>query len=149
MTIYFGADHAGFERKERLKTSFMGEGYVVEDLGAHTLDPSDDYPVIAERVARAIQKDPDARGVLLCGNAEGVCMAANKIDGVRAAIGYAPEAAEGARRDDDANILCLPGALLDDATVHAALRAFLATPFEQAARQTRRLEQIKKLEEEN
>ena len=149
MPIFLGADHAGFARKERVKSWLLAHGYSVEDVGAHTLEPTDDYPPIAEAVAKAVVAEPNGRGIVLCGNAEGVCMVANKVDGVRAALGYAPEAVLGARQDDNANILCLPGKLLDDASVQAMLLLFLSTPFSEAERHQRRLRQIQALEQQH
>ncbi|MEK9130831.1 MAG: RpiB/LacA/LacB family sugar-phosphate isomerase [Patescibacteria group bacterium] len=136
-TIYLGADHAGFELKERLKSSLPD----AIDLGANTLVADDDYPSIARAVAEAVVSDPGSVGILSCGNAVGVCVVANKTKGIRAGIGFSIEAARSMRNDDDVNVLCVPGriAIMDDAVEIA--KAFLATPFSNEERHVRRLAQ--------
>lgn len=147
--IFLGADHAGFSRKEQVKHWLYAHGYAVEDLGALTLDPNDDYPPIAQAVSTATVQKPNHRGILLCGNAEGVCMVANKVDGARAALGYTPTAVHEARHDDDANILCLPGRLLEQASIETMLHLFLTTPFSGLERHQRRLRQIEAMEKDS
>ena len=78
-TIYLGADHAGFNLKNSLKEHLELQGHIVHDLGAHHLDPHDDYPPIAAEVAATVREHPSALGILVCGSAEGVAIAANKI----------------------------------------------------------------------
>lgn len=145
-TVYVGADHAGFGLKNSLKEYLDMKGFVVEDLGAHELDPNDDYPEYATAVAQAVRKHAGSFGILSCGNAEGIAIAANKFQGIRAGIGYSVEAAKTMRNDDDANILALPGRLpVQDEPLEIA-EAFLRTPFSGAARHERRLEQIAEIE---
>jgi ribose 5-phosphate isomerase B len=143
--VFLGADHAGFARKERVKTWLLAHGYPVDDLGAATPDPTDDFPLVAKEVGEAVvaQGKP---GVLLCGNAEGMCMAANKIPGVRAALGYTPTAVAEARREDDANVLCLPGRHLDEHAIEAMLHLFLTTPFSGEPRYKRRIQELHDLD---
>ncbi len=146
--IYIGADHAGFARKEFLKKALEEQGFSVVDFGAKSLDEKDDYPDYAYPLAEAVAKD-GYKGVLLCGNAEGVCIVANKVDGVRAALGYSVEAVISSREDDDTNVLCLPGREFTD---EDALEMFLAwekTDFSGAERHKRRLEKINKIEQDN
>jgi ribose 5-phosphate isomerase B len=81
MRIVIGADHAGFKLKEHLKKYLSKKGYKVVDKGAKKLVKTDDYPDYAEKVAKAVKKD---KGILVCGSAEGVSIAANKIKGIRA-----------------------------------------------------------------
>ena len=141
-TIYIGADHAGFVIKESLKAKLETQGYHVEDLGAHELDPKDDYPQYAAAVAHATISHKGALGILSCGNAEGVCIAANKFDGIRAGVGFSNDAARTMREDDNANIICIPGRIetIDDPLEIAD--TFIKTPFSQAARHKRRLAKV-------
>jgi ribose 5-phosphate isomerase B len=145
-TVYLGADHAGFTLKNSLKEHLEMKGFMVEDLGAHELDNNDDYPQYATAVAQAVRQHPGSFGILSCGNAEGIAIAANKFQGIRAGIGYSIEAAKTMRNDDDANILALPGRLpVNDDPLEIA-EAFLATPFSKAERHERRLQQVADLE---
>lgn len=146
VTVYLGADHAGFALKNSLKEHLEMKGFVVEDLGAHELDETDDYPEYAAAVAQAVRGHQNSFGLLVCGNAEGICIAANKFQGIRAGIGYSLEAAKTMRNDDDANILCLPGRVpIADEPLEIA-ETFLVTPFSQAERHERRVNQIDELE---
>ncbi len=148
-TVYLGADHAGFSLKNSLKEHFESKGMVVEDLGAQELKPEDDYPEYAAVVAQAVRKHKGSFGILICGNAEGICIAANKFDGIRAGIGYSLEAAKTMRNDDDTNVLCLPGRLLTEDDPIEIADIFLHTPFSNAERHVRRLGQVSELENDN
>lgn len=141
-TVYVGADHAGFAMKESVKEHLALQGYVVEDLGAHALMPSDDYPEYAAKVAKAVKAHKGSFGVLSCGNAEGICLAANTFQGIRAGIGYSMKAAQTLRNDDDANIICVPGRLdiVDDPL--EVVDVFLSTNFSNEERHIRRLEKL-------
>lgn len=145
-TIYLGADHAGFDMKTSVREHLEHKGYHVEDLGAHDLDPADDYPQYGEAVAEAVLKHPGSLGVLSCGNAEGICIVANKFDGVRAGIGYAIEAAKTMRTDDNANIICIPGRVNTQDDPLAIVEAFIETPFSGEERHLRRLAQVREIE---
>lgn len=144
--IYLGADHAGFEMKNSIKHHLEVQGYQVEDLGAHTFDAEDDYPEFAQAVSQAVQNNPKSLGILSCGNAGGITIAANKFKGIRAGIGYSKEAARTMRTDDDANIISIPGRLevVDDPL--DIVDTFINTDFSQAERHNRRLNQVSKLE---
>lgn len=145
-TVYLGADHAGFVLKEQLREHLEQKGYAVEDLGAHSLDPEDDYPFIAEQLSEAVVEHPASLGILLCGNAQGVCITANKFHGIRAGTGFSLEAAKTMREDDHANVLCLPGRIktLDDPLAIAI--TFLETEESQEPRHKRRLTLLEKIE---
>ena len=145
-TIYIGADHAGFAMKNMLREHLDDRGFVVDDLGAHTLDPNDDYPQYAAAIAIAVREHPGSFGVLSCGNAEGVCIAANKFDGIRAAVGFSIDAARTTRQDDDANVLCIPGRLKTVDSPIAIVHTFLETAFSGAKRHVRRLSEVAKIE---
>jgi ribose 5-phosphate isomerase B len=155
MTIYLGADHAGFALKEKIKEWLQGEGHAVQDLGAYTLDPLDDYPDFAAAVAQEVAQNPKSRGILFCGSAEGVCIAANKIAGIRAVSPTNVEGARLSRIDDDANILCLPGGQMKIPVPELAfslekakklITLWLLTPFSGEERHVRRLRKIEELE---
>ena len=151
--IYLGADHAGFELKEKIKVWLSTQKLAVDDCGNSVLDKNDDYPDFAEKVALKVIKN-NGKGILFCGSAEGVCIAANKVRGIRAVNPHNLVQAERARLHEDANILCLagggtlqpmPGVSL--ARAKKVITLFLETPFSGAARHIRRLAKIKKLEE--
>lgn len=147
--IYLGADHAGFDLKASVREHLEAQGYIVEDLGAQALDPNDDYPQYAGAVAEAVRSHAGSLGVLACGNAEGVCIAANKFDGIRAGLGYSQAAAQTMRQDDNANIICVPGRLKTQDDPLKIIDTFIQTPFSKAERHERRLEQIAIIEENN
>lgn len=146
--LYLAADHAGFELKETIKEFLRAENIQFEDLGPATMAPDDDYPPLAQMVAKKVAADKkhETHGLLLCGTANGVCMAANKIHGVRAGIGYNLAAAEALRSHNDANILCLAGRVLQPDFAKAIVRKFLETPFSGDERHARRISQIASLE---
>lgn len=141
-TIYLAADHAGFERKEQLKRWLTQSGQHVEDLGAAALDAQDDYPQYAFAVAEHVTTHAESVGILICGNGQGVCVAANKVRGARAVSAWSPEVAKTTRNDDHANILCLPGRFLDDATTQSIVDAWLQAPVSTEDRHERRLKTI-------
>ena len=149
MLVYLGADHAGFALKESVKDHLESRGIPVEDLGAHALNPDDDYPEFAAAVAQAVVRNPRALSILMCGNAEGITIAANKFDGIRAGIGYSIEAATTMRNDDNANVISLPGRLRTSDNPLAIVDAFLATPFSNEERHVRRLKELAQLENDN
>lgn len=146
-TLFLGTDHAGFTQKEALKTHLIQKGWPVEDLGAHMLDTLDDYPDVAKDVALAVQSHAASKGILLCGSGQGVCIVANKFLGIRAAIGFSPEAAAQSRRDDDANVLCLGARLFSPQDLIAIVDTWLATPFSNEERHMRRIQKISRIEE--
>ena len=107
MTIYIASDHAGFVKKHQLSER-LAKQYEVVDLGPETLNPNDDYPEFSERVGNAVMQDPGSFGIILCKSGEGAAMAANKINGVRAALVWEPHLAVETRSDNDSNVLALP-----------------------------------------
>jgi ribose 5-phosphate isomerase B len=140
MSLYIGSDHAGFEMKEALKVWINKEfpTEVIEDKGCETLD-SCDYADYAHAVAENVTGD--SRGILLCGSANGVSIAANKHAGVRAALCWTEEIAVLARQHNDANILSIPARFVTFEVAQAMVRAFLNTPFE-GGRHAKRVEKI-------
>lgn len=146
-TIYIGADHAGWELKEKLEISLKKQGYIVVDKGDATFIKDDDYPDYGYAVAKAVTNDSESLGVLLCGNAQGVCITANKVKGVRAATGFNDYAAKSSRQDDHSNILCLPARLLSLQEAEKILLVWLHTNVSKEERHLRRLKKLQAIEE--
>lgn len=144
--IFIGADHRGFDLKERLKKRLIDEGFKVTDLGNDHLDPGDDYVIFAHKVADAIKNDSSNRGIILCGSGAGVDMVANKVDGVRSALVFDLQRAIQARQHEDANVLALPADTLDEESAFNIVKAFLTTDFSGEMRHVRRLEEMSEVE---
>jgi ribose 5-phosphate isomerase B len=138
--IPIGADHAGFELKERLKLELEALGYTADDVGTDSTD-STDYPFYAHQVAERVARGDATRGVLLCGTGLGMAYAANRHHGVRAAVAWTPEIAKLAREHNDANVLVLPARFVTESAGLDILRTWLETPFE-GGRHARRIEKI-------
>lgn len=132
--IAIGADHAGFDYKELLK-SFLGD-YDVRDFGTYSAD-SVDYPDFAHPVADSVESGESTFGILVCGSANGVAITANKHQGVRAAICWQTEIAELARLHNNANIICVPARFVSEETAKEMVTTFLNTAFEGGRHQTR------------
>ncbi|HLC52340.1 MAG TPA: RpiB/LacA/LacB family sugar-phosphate isomerase [Candidatus Nanoarchaeia archaeon] len=143
--IYIGADHAGFKLKEKLKKWLEKKKIEYEDLGAKILDKNDDYPDYAEKVAKKVVKEKSL-GILICGSAQGICIAANKIKGVRAVVPFSLKEAELSRQHEMANIICLSGWYFNPIKAQGLAWKFLRTPFSKDERHIRRINKIKALE---
>src|SRR5262245_10846248 len=111
MKIAIGADHAGFEMKERVKEALQRRGVEVQDVGTHSTE-STDYPPYAFRVAEAVRDGKADRGILVCDSGNGIAIAANKVEGIRATICLDARQAELARHHNDANVLVLPSSFI-------------------------------------
>lgn len=144
MSIYIGGDHAGFKLKEKLKKWLEKEGQEVEDLGALELNPDDDYPDFAKKVARKTVENK-GMGILVCGTGQGACVAANKVKGVRGVVVVSEEEAKLSREHNDANVLCLSG-WHPPSEVKDIVRVWLRTPFSGEERHKRRLKKIEEIE---
>lgn len=147
--VYLGADHRGFELKEKIKSFLSQEGFDWQDLGASKLDPSDDYPLYAEKVGSIVAKEKDSSGIVICGSGVGVEVVANKIDGVRASIGKSPQQVIAGRNDDDMNILVIASDFTKENEAKEMIKAFLDTKFSKKDRFVRRLSEIEKIEANN
>lgn len=147
MKVYLGADHNGFEYKNNLAKALQLAGHEVVDEGDESLDANDDYPQFASKVASALlaDTDPEARGILVCGSGQGMCIAANRFKGIRAALCWNQAEARAARNDDDCNVLCLSSRYTSLDEAGSIMAAFLATPFADAPRFKRRIEQLDEL----
>jgi ribose 5-phosphate isomerase B len=144
--IYLGADHAGFSLKETIKRHLQHGGFEVEDLGAHAVNETDDYPVYAARVANVVRENPRSVGILFCGSAEGICITANKFDGIRAGIGFSIAAAKSLREDDHGNVLCMPGRIKTPDDPISIIDTFLRAHPSHADRHERRIQEISQIE---
>jgi ribose 5-phosphate isomerase B len=147
MTVAIGSDHAGFGLKQAVGEWLEGHGHEVVDLGTTSTAPVD-YPDYAAAVARKVAAHEADFGVLVCGTGLGMCYAANKVHGIRAAHPANVVEAALARTHNDANVLCLAGRTEDPDLSMEFLEEFLKTPFSGDERHVRRLEKISKLEEE-
>ncbi|HET7874054.1 MAG TPA: ribose 5-phosphate isomerase B [Methylomirabilota bacterium] len=145
-TIALGADHAGFELKESLKSWLIEHGYQVLDLGTHSHD-SVDYPDYAAQVAEAVADGKVERGLLICGTGIGMTITANKVPGVRAALCSDLYTARMSREHNDANVLALGGRLMGAEMAEDLLKTWLETDFA-GGRHARRVEKIAQLERE-
>lgn len=134
LKIAIGADHAGFEYKEILK-SFLTD-YEVKDFGTYAPD-SVDYPDFAHPVASAVETGDFDFGILVCGSANGVAITANKHQGIRAAICWENEIASLARQHNNANVLCIPARFLSTDEAKQITTTFLTTAFEGGRHQNR------------
>lgn len=145
--IFIGADHNGFQMKEKLEQWLKTQNYEVKDVGGDRLNPDDDYPEFASKVITAMlsSEDPEPLGILLCGSGQGMAMAANRFKGIRAALVWNKKTAEMSRHDDDANVLCLSAWELNEEAAIDVTQTWLQTPFGRAARYIRRIKELDSL----
>jgi ribose 5-phosphate isomerase B len=144
MRIAVGSDHRGYEVKRRVVALLQQLGHQVIDVGPAGKD-SVDYPDFAFEVANAVSQGRADRGILTCGSGIGMCIAANKVKGVRAAPCHDSITAEMSRRHNDANVLCLSADLLGEELIERMVRIWLETPFD-GGRHARRVEKITRFE---
>jgi len=145
MRIAVGNDHAGLPIKAAVLDELQQLGHEVSDLG--TNDPrSQDFPDFAGYVGRAIQNGDAQRGVLLCGSGVGVCIAANKMHGVRASIAHDTYSAHQGVEHDGMNVLCLGGRIIGDSLARELVRAFVNANFQEEARFIWRVSKINTME---
>jgi len=144
MKIAIGADHAGFLLKDKLKDKLRAEGHEVIDAGTNSPD-SVDYPDFAAAVAAQVTSGQVDKGILVCSSGVGMSIAANKINGIRAALGTNVDEVGYVRRHNDANILAIGAKYTDDETARQMTDVFLGTEFE-GGRHARRLAKVEALE---
>lgn len=145
MRIILGSDHAGFAYKTILAAALNEEGYEVLDLGTHTVTPSD-YPDYAAVVAEAVLNKEGERGILICGSAVGVSIAANKFKGIRAGVCHDTYSAHQSVEHDDVNILCLGARVIGLELAKDIVFAFLKAEFSGEERHVKRLDKIAAIE---
>jgi ribose 5-phosphate isomerase B len=144
MKIAIGADHAGFELKERIKQRLEAEGFEVCDDGTDS-NESVDYPDYARRVGEDVAQRRAERGVLVCGSGIGMAIAANKVPGVRAANVTTEWEAQMSREHNDANVVAIGARILDEAAAQKIVSKFLSTAFA-GGRHERRVQKISEIE---
>ena len=146
MKIFLGADHRGYKLKNLLREYLQHTGHDIIDMGAKTLDPEDDYPRYAYSVASQVLGAADEDlGILICSSGQGMSMAANRVNGIRAALAWNEESAQYARRDDNANILVLPANYISDRQAEAMVDAWLGAKFKKDPKYKHRLDQLEQL----
>ena len=146
MRIGIAADHGGFELKMQLTAALKAAGYEVSDFGAHELVIGDDYPDFVVPLAMAVAKGEVTRGVAICGSGVGACVAANKVPGVRACLIHETFSAHQGVEDDDMNMICLGGRVVDHAFAWKLVKTFLQAKFSGSERFQRRLAKVAALE---
>jgi ribose 5-phosphate isomerase B len=145
MKIALASDHAGYAEKERLKTLLEDLGVEFDDLGT-TSDESVDYPDFARKVAEQVAAGSVEPGLLVCGSGTGMAITANKVRGVRAAVGWSEETARLARQHNDANVLAIGARTTPPADISKIVRAWFSTDFE-GGRHAARVAKISEVEQ--
>jgi ribose 5-phosphate isomerase B len=146
MKLAIGADHAGYAMKEEVRGYLERLGHEVDDLGAYNAEPSD-YPDFAEAVGRALMAGRAERGILICGSGVGVCVAANKMPGIRACMCHDHYSAHQGVEHDNMNVLVMGARIIGQETAFDLVGAFLDAKFQsQVERYVRRLNKVKAIE---
>lgn len=145
MKIYVGADHRGFELKNKL-ISYLSQMHEVEDLGAVQFVDDDDFVDYAINVGKKISQNPISRGLVICGSGAGVEIASNKVKGVRCSLGQSSEQVKKAREADDINILAISSDFTDFEKAKELTEAFLETQYINSENHQRRIDKIKEFE---
>ena len=147
MKLVISADHAGFPLKEEVRAYLTKKGHEIEDLGAFTVDPQDDYPDFAERVGEAIHGGAAKRGILICGSGVGVCVASNKIPGIRAGMCHDTYSAHQGVEHDDMNVIVLGARIVGASLAYELVDAFINAKFiSNEERFTRRFKKVLAIE---
>ncbi len=144
--IGVAADHAGFELKEYVRKMLVDAGYEVIDFGNNKLNPADDYPDYVIPLAQAVAGAKVDRGIAICGSGVGASIAANKVAGVRACLIHEKFSARQGVEDDDMNMICLGGRVVDHSLAWELITTFLAATFSGASRHVNRLAKVAALE---
>ena len=139
MRVYVASDHAGYELKVHLVNHLIKQGYDVVDVGPHTYDPEDDYPSFCLHTGAKVVADPGSLGVVIGGSGNGEQIAANKVEGVRAALAWKVEIAQLAREHNDAQVVAIGARMHSPEEAARLVDAFLATPFSGDERHARRI----------
>jgi ribose 5-phosphate isomerase B len=146
MRVGIATDHGGFGLKEEFVAHLRAAGHDVIDFGAHSFDPTDDYPDFVIPLARAVAAREVERGVAICGSGVGASVCANKIAGARAGLVHDHFSAKQGVEDDHMNIICMGGRTVGPAVAWDLVETFLAAEFSQADRHLRRLSKVASLE---
>lgn len=144
MKIILGADHGGYETKERIEAWLIDNGYTVEDVGANELDPEDDYVDYAEAAVKAVTSSGD-KIILFCRNGFGMCITANRFSGIRCGVGFDREVVRRGRLDDDINTLAIPADYVEMDAIKGMIDAFLKQDFSTNEKYKRRIDKLDKI----
>lgn len=139
--IAIGCDHAGFEYKTAIAEWLKEKKYLIKDFGSFSEDAVD-YPDFAHPVATSVEKNESAFGILICGSANGVAIAANKHQHIRAGISWENDIAKLMRQHNDANIICIPSRFVAQQLALEMIENFMNISFEAGGRHERRLQKI-------
>lgn len=140
MRVHLGSDHAGFDLKNFLSSALRADGHEVIDHGPSAYDAEDDYPVYCIPAAEAAVADPGSLGVVIGGSGNGEQIAANKVDGARAALAYDVDTAKLGRQHNNANVIGIGARMHTETEALELVRVFLATPFSDEPRHQRRID---------
>ena len=129
MKLLISSDHAGFPLKEDVRANLVAAGHEVVDLGAYEVEPEDDYPDFAEKLGEAIKAGVARRGILICGSGVGVCVASNKIPGLRAGMCHDTYSAHQGVEHDDMNVIVLGARIVGTSLAYELVDTFLRAKF--------------------
>jgi ribose 5-phosphate isomerase B len=144
--VYLASDHAGFELKAHLASHLAAAGHDVVDVGPAAYDPDDDYPAYCVEGARRVMADPGSLGVVIGGSGNGEQIAANKVQGCRAALAYDVETAKLAREHNDAHVVGIGARMHTPEEAAGIVEVFVSTPFSGVERHARRLRMLEEYE---
>lgn len=148
--LYLGSDHGGFELKGYIKKVLERQKIKFEDVGAFELNKNDDYPDFAAKASAQVSKSPAKnQAILICRSGQGVCIAANKFKGVRAALAWNTKEAKASRNDDHTNVLCIPSDYITEKSAGNIITTWLKTPWSKEPRHVRRVKKISFIEKIN
>lgn len=146
MKIYLATDHAAFELKEYVKKALSEGGYEIEDCGAMTFDPHDDYPDLIKLAAYKVAQDSNSFGAVFGKSGTGEAIVANKIKGIRAVIAFNEENVRLSREHNNCNIISIGSQFVTNEQAVQLIRLFINTKFSEEERHTRRIDKIAELE---
>ncbi|MGK2882258.1 MAG: ribose-5-phosphate isomerase [Mycobacterium sp.] len=146
MRVYLGSDHAGYEFKQAIIEHLTKAGHEPVDCGAYTYDADDDYPSFCIAAALKTRDDPDSLGIVLGGSGNGEQIAANKVPGIRCALGWSVQTASLARQHNNAQVIGIGGRMHTEEEMLAIVDAFLSTPWSEAERHQRRIDILAEFE---
>ncbi|WP_066363613.1 ribose-5-phosphate isomerase [Herbidospora mongoliensis] len=147
MRVYIGSDHAGYDLKNHLVGWLKENGHDVVDCGPFVFDAEDDYPPFVLRAAAGVVAEPGSLGVVIGGSGNGEAIAANKVEGVRAALAWSDETARLGRQHNDANVISIGARMHSEADATRFVELFLAEPYSGAERHTRRIDMLSDYEQ--
>ena len=142
MRVAIGADHGGYALKDELKQFLQSLGHEMIDVGAHTLDPADDFPDFTRPLAESVASGQADRGIMICGSGVGASVAANKVRGIRASVCHDTYSAHQGVEHDDMNVLCLGARIVGIELARELTGAFLSAEYVPEERFQRRLDKV-------